>query len=164
MKYSYIFIFSLTLNLPSITFAYDSADQLHTLFTSPGTRLQLDYMRNSGAFNKQAQQNSDFIVLQPANVNMQGIVLRKKHKPVIFANGSNTLKSPIIDNEILIKSGNIKAQSLTIPLNVRQKSLKLMPGQQWSESEGKVSENFQVIPAKQNAVDVVEKMTSKLVN
>lgn len=164
MKNTYIFIITLIMSLPSITFSYDSTGQLHTLFTSPGTRIQLDDMRNSGAFNKHAQKNSNFILRQDVNVNMQGIVLRTKHKPIIFANGSNTLKSPVINDEILVKTGNINSKSLTVPINVRQKSLNLMPGQQWSNSDGKIIETFQVITNKQISGDVIKKITSKIVN
>jgi len=162
MKHTTIYFFTLLICQTSLAFGYDTADKLHTLFTSPGIRIQLDEIRNSGAFNKTTAENTHFNLQQKVNVNMQGIVIRKNQPPIIFVNDNNTLNSPVISNDILIHTNNMSSSSITIPLKARQKSLKLKPGQQWNESEGKTNESFQVNTNKPDSNSVLKNITSKI--
>jgi len=126
-------------------------NELRTLFTSPGIRAQLDKQRRQGKFilhNQEETTNST--PRKPVTVKMQGLVLRKNKPPVVFVNNNNTLSSRVIDSELVVKTNKIKKKKYIIPVRVFNKTIKLKPGQQWNDTDGKIKDSFEVskIPEK----------------
>ncbi|VAW57853.1 hypothetical protein MNBD_GAMMA11-2776 [hydrothermal vent metagenome] len=128
----------------------DGSDRLRTFFTSSHLRNQLDQLRNRGKYTN-TNNNSSKTLRKPLKVKMQGVVLRKKKKPVIFINDENTLKSPVINNEIIIDSAATRRKNYKIPVRVNQKTISLKPGQQWDESKKEVEDTYKIPTKKKPA-------------
>ncbi len=126
----------------------DSQTNLRTLFTTSQVRNQLDQLRDQGKFDNIKNESPSIILRDPAVVKMQGVVIRKNTKPVVFVNDANTLKSPRVSDEVYVNTAKVKKQEYQIPARVYGKKIKLKPGQQWSETRRQVQENFQIKPPK----------------
>jgi len=159
------FLFSLLIMIPgsSISESLDSQEALRTLFTSSHTRQQLDKLREQGKFDKNQQAPSASIFHQPISVKMQGVVIRSDKKPVVFVNDGNTLKSTRINDEIIINTKKLTNKNYKVPVRVNQQSIKLKPGQQWSESDPQVQDNFQIKPTEAK-ISVTDKLIDKVDN
>lgn len=129
----------------SINAEENSVKNLKTLFTTPKERSALDDMRNAGKFNndKKNSGSSFSLKLEPTKVELRGIMIREKGKPVVWVNNGNTLKSQIIDSEITIKTNAIKKQPVKIPVRVNQRTLIMKPGQQWDEVDNRITDKYQ---------------------
>jgi len=161
-------LFFLFFLIPSAAFSelLDTQKNLRTLFTSPHVRRQLDLQRQQGKFDKAAQTTSTITLRKPITVKMQGVVLRKNKKPVVFVNDGNTLKSSKINNEIIVGAKKTNQKIYKVPVRVNQKSVKLKPGQQWNESDKEVKDNYQIKPIKikTDASDDTPEPTDTLTN
>lgn len=159
-----LILFANLFSLPSMASNYASSKQLQTFFTSPGIRFQLNQQRNSGKYDLKSDKQSVSFSLKPLQIKMQGIVLRDKHKPVIFVNDSNTLKSQTVDEQITIKTNRMKVDSVIVPVKVNSESIKLKPGQQWNESDRKTRDNYQIKPAKAKPDGIATEIISKIID
>lgn len=119
-----------------------SSNNLRTFFTSKQERIQLDKLRSSGKYSKDAIGVS--ILREPVKVKMQGIVLRDGKTPVVFVNDENTLKTRHLSNDITVRDHKIKKQAYKIPVSVNQQGVTLRPGQQWDESSRKVEDSYRI--------------------
>jgi len=151
--------------LPSISVAsnYAPLDQLQTFLTSPDVRSQLNQQRDSGKYELNSDKNVANFLRKPLEVKMQGVVLREKHKPVIFVNDSNTLKSSSVNQQIKVKAENIKSNSVIIPIKVNTQPIKLKPGQQWNETDRKTLDNYQIKPSKDKPDGIATEIISKII-
>ncbi|VAW56450.1 hypothetical protein MNBD_GAMMA07-511 [hydrothermal vent metagenome] len=139
------FLLTILLSTSIIAFGNDSQNNLRTLFTSASIRAQLDKQREQGKFIIQDQlASSSSIIRKPITVKMQGLVLRKKKLPVVFINDGNTLSSRVINDELIVKTKQIKRKKYIIPVRVVNKTIKLKPGQQWNETDRKTQDNYEV--------------------
>ena len=125
----------------------DSVDKLRNFFTTPHERNQLDQMRAAGKYSGQKSAASISVIREPLTVKMKGVVIRENNKPVIFVNDGNTLKSSQI-NEVNVHDSTAPPDDLKVPVKVNQQRLMLKPGEQWSETDNKVQENYQIKPSK----------------
>jgi len=141
-----IFVWFLLLFNTNVALAQESTSlkDLRTLFTTTQIRQQLNEQRNQGKFDSTKNSTTNTKLREPIKVNMQGMVIRKNKKTVIFINNENTLKSTIINNEIKVRAGYIKNRSLKIPIRVKQQTIKLKPGQQWNETTHIIEENYRI--------------------
>jgi hypothetical protein len=127
----------------------DSQKSLHTLFTTPLTRKQLDKQRSNGKYNITSQTtNSTSVTSKPVIVKMQGVVIRKNKKPVVFVNDSNTLKSSKVNSKLIVNTRKLTKSTYNVPVRVNQNTFKLKPGQQWNEADNKVVDQYKISPAK----------------
>jgi len=126
----------------------DSQTSLRTLFTTNHVRSQLDQLRQQGKFDNIKSESSTVILREPAVVKMQGVVIRKNTDPVVFVNDENTLKSPQVTNEVYVNTAKVKKQEYKVPARIYGQNIKLKPGQQWSEKDQLVQENYQIKPPK----------------
>jgi len=151
--------------LPHSSFSetLDSQEALRTLFTSSHTRQQLDKLREQGKFDKHQQAPSASIFNNPITIKMQGVVFKGDTKPVVFVNDGNTLKSLNINDEIVISNENISKNAYHVPVRVNQQSLKLKPGQQWSEVDPYVQDSYQIKPPEAR-ISVTDKMIKNVNN
>ena len=142
---------------------YPPLDQLQTFLTSPDVRYQLNQQRDSGKYELNSDKNVTNFLTKPIEVKMQGVVLREKHKPVIFVNDSNTLKSSSVNQKINVKAENIKSNSVIVPIKVNTQSIKLKPGQQWNETDRKTRDIYQIKPSKDKPDGIATEIISKII-
>ena len=127
----------------------DSVERLRTLFTTPLERKKLDDLRKTGQFDgKTNQATGQAIIREPLKVEVKGIVFRDKQKPVIWVNDGNTLKSHKIEDGVKVRTSGVKKSKLKVPVRVFQQTLSMKPGQQWSETDPRVQDKYQIKPAK----------------
>ena len=156
-------ILVLVISIPSVSSAseYDSITHLKRLLTTEYERDELNRLRDSGKFNKSTATTSNVSFREPVKIKMQGIVHRKNTKPIVFVNDSNTLNSSHINNEIIVSDTRIKANK--VPVRINQQSLKLKPGQQWSESSRKTQDNYQIKESNQMPDGLPQDKFSKII-
>ena len=124
---------------------YEQAKRLRTLFTTPLERKKLDELRNKGQFDVNRQTEDDGTVIRPPlTVEVKGLVLRDNKKPVVWVNEGNTLKSQKIEDGVRVRSSAVNRNNLKIPVKVYQKHLTMKPGQQWTETDGKIRDIYQI--------------------
>ena len=148
-----VFIAVVLFSNTSIVDAANSQDELRTLFTTSSTRHKLDTLREQGKFKNANGQSSAPIFREPLIVKMQGVVIRKGKKPVIFANDNNTLTSQKVTDDIRINPKRLKKKSYKISVSVNQQYIKLKPGQQWDESKRQVQDTYQIKASKNKTTE-----------
>jgi len=144
----FILLFTVLYSSAANTSEYNDESRLRTFFTSPQLRADLDELRKSGKFNLTHNASASVIFKEPLKVEMQGIMIHGNKQPIVFINDTSTLKSQSIDDSIRVNSNRIKHQTYKVPVSVNNKSIKLRPGQQWSESNNLVQDKYQIKPSK----------------
>lgn len=153
-----IFLGLITFSVTAATL--DNQNSLDTLFTTPQTRKLLDQQRQQGKFEHKKPQPSTNMTHKPINIRMQGVVIRKNKKNVVFINNGNTLKSSKIGTAIRVNVNAIKKPLYKVEVQVKQQRIFLKPGQQWHESNKLIRENYQIKPVKIQPL-VNHKLTDK---
>ncbi len=155
-------IFLSLISFLSIAATLDNQNSLGTLFTTPQTRKRLDQQRRQGKFDYKLQSSAN-MMHKPISINMQGVVIRKNKKNVVFINNGNTLKSSKIGTAIRVNVKAIKKPLYKVEVQVKQQKIYLKPGQQWHESNKLIHKNDQIKPVKIQVL-IKHKLTLKTNN
>ncbi len=125
---------------------FSSAGELKTLFTSISERQQLDQLRASGVYRKdRAPVAADKPVFsEPLKVEMRGILIKNGGRPVVWVNQGNTMHSVKIEEGIRVRPERADKASKKVPIQIYDRTYRMKPGKIWSESNGKVSDAYQV--------------------
>ena len=108
---------------------------LDKLFTTSNQRQKIDAFRkgnNIGAVREQ---------VGPTDVKIQGIVKRSNGKNTVWVNGQSTLESNTVGG-VRVNSGTIDSRTNKVAISVNNKSVRLKPGQVWSEDTGQISDSY----------------------
>lgn len=116
---------------PVIHAEYDVSD-LGKLFTDKTQRSQIDAVRSGKSSKDEAEQVD--------KVKVSGYMKRSDGKNVVWVNGENTLEESKIDN-VKVYPQNINENNKKVPVKVDNQKIYLKPGESWSKSTGKVSDN-----------------------
>lgn len=116
---------------PVIHAEYDLSD-LGKLFTDKTQRSQIDAARSGKSSKDEAKQVD--------KVKVSGYMKRSDGKNVVWVNGENTLEESKIDN-VKVYPQNINENNKKVPVKVDNQKIYLKPGESWSKSTGKVSDN-----------------------
>lgn len=146
-RYILFFVISATFYpLSAVSSDHDGVERLMTFFTTTTERNKLDEMRTTGGFDKNTELKSDasFFKGSPNKIELKGLMIRGKGKPVVWVNKESTIKSNKIDPQISVQIKSINKEKLKVPINFSQKKLILKPGQQWNETNSKVNDSFQM--------------------
>jgi len=129
---------------------FDAQKNLRTLFTTPDERQKLDKLRRQGKYNNQTPTPPITQAQKPVSLKMQGVVIRKNQKSVIFINDSNNLISNKIESDITVKPQANTDKTYIVPIQVNQTHVKLKPGQQWNELDKSVKDTYEAKAYKSN--------------
>lgn len=129
-------LISLYCILPANSFAaYFEEGALGRLFTTPQQRHRIDLFRKGKTVGITHDQTS------PSDVKIQGMVIRSDGKNTVWVNGKSTLESSRVGGvNVRLNSLNHKTDSVTVVVN--KKTVRLKPGQVWSEDSGKVTDSY----------------------
>jgi len=152
------FILLLFFSSASFSNSNNMQKNLRALFTSSSERNQLNKLRKQGKFDDKTL--TKLTVRKPITVNMQGVVIRKNHSPIIFINNSNNLKSNYINSGIVVKPRASTNNNYIVPISVNQQIIKLKPGQQWRESDKIIKDSYHIKEKKLRANNVGSIKTS----
>lgn len=111
---------------------YDEA-HLQKLFTDKKQRAQMDAVRSGDQIGSGTRQ-------QTSKIKVSGYVMRSDGKNVVWLNNKNTLDSSKVGSAIVHQSSIGKNKKVTV--TVGNKKARLKPGETWSESTGKVKNNY----------------------
>ncbi len=111
---------------------YNAAD-LNKLFTDKKQRARMDVVRSGDQIVPGIKQ-------QTRKIKVSGYVTRSDGKSVVWINNKNTLESSIIGGAKVHQSSIGKNKKVTI--SVDNKTTRLRPGETWSESTGKIKDNY----------------------
>ncbi|MDX2507094.1 MAG: hypothetical protein QNL62_21820 [Gammaproteobacteria bacterium] len=111
---------------------YDAAD-LQKLFTDKKQRARIDAVRSGDQIGSDTRQ-------QTSKIKVSGYVMRSDGKNVVWLNNKNTLDSSKVGGAIVHQSSIGKNKKVTV--TVGNKKARLKPGETWSESTGKVKNNY----------------------
>ena len=111
---------------------YDEA-YLQKLFTDKKQRALIDAVRSGDQIGSGARQ-------QTSKIKVSGYVIRSDGKNVVWLNNKNTLESSKVGGAIVHQSSIGKNKKVTV--TVGNKTARLKPGEIWSESTGKVKDNY----------------------
>lgn len=158
-----IYNLGLSLLLADSQVTYDNDQNLKTLFTSPAERRQLDQLRNSGHFlTSTPSQASSTFFKAPLKVELQGVVIRGNKQPLVFINNKAYSQDQNSDDNISIAPLTSTSKDYTVKVQANDYPFKLRPGQQWSESDLKIQEKYQIKPAKDKPDGMAEKVVSDI--
>ncbi len=108
-----------------------SEKYLQNLFTDKTQRAKIDAVRSGKTFDAGLQHTNEIFV--------NGYMTRSDGKSVVWVNNKNTLDSSTIGDVNIHPSRTGKNKKVTI--SVDGKTVRLKPGETWSESAGKVNDN-----------------------
>jgi hypothetical protein len=115
--------------------AYYDESALGKLFTTPEQRQRIDAFRKGKSMGVTREQVS------PTDVKVQGIVTRSDGKSTVWVNGKSTLEGSSVGGvNVNLNSINDKSDKVTVGIN--KKTVRLKPGQVWSEDSGKISDSY----------------------
>ncbi len=121
-----------------------NTNDLQKFFTSTNIRQQLNKQRIKRALSPVSNSSNPSVMNKVVTVNMQGLVIRQGHPPIVFLNNRNTSKSNIINHSIKINNFFHTQHDYRIPVVVNHKTILLKPGQQWSNTANKIIESYTI--------------------
>lgn len=116
---------------PVLHAEYDISD-LGKLFTDKSQRTQIDATRSGKSSKDEAKQVD--------KVKVSGYMKRSDGKNVVWVNGESTIEESKVDN-VKVYPQNINDSNKKVPVKVDDQKIYLKPGESWSKSTGKVSDN-----------------------
>ena len=120
----------------TLAFAIDYNEQsLGKLFTTPAERRVIDADK-SGDMQQSTTRN-----ITPSNIKVNGLVIRSKGKNAVWVNGNQSKENQTIDG-VKVLSKSVTNKNISIPVLVDGKSIRVKPGQSWSEETGSVVDSY----------------------
>jgi hypothetical protein len=125
-------------------FEQKGSEQLSRLFTTSKKRMFLDRLRKKEVvlgFDVE----EDLIDTQsskPLDVYVQGIMLRRDGRHVVWVNGKNTMSNTELIEGILVDMTGVERNGLNVPMNIYTGQFSMKPGQVWMENTNTVIEAY----------------------
>ena len=132
MRVKTIFVGLLFVLFSGASSAQYDADDLNKLFTEKSQRARIDAARSGNSSGGELRQTRE--------VKVSGYVTRSDGKSVVWVNDKNTLESSRI-GDVKVNQSNI-GKNKKVTVRVGNKTTRLKPGETWSESTGKVKDNY----------------------
>jgi hypothetical protein len=125
---------SASLVLTPASAAQYSEQDLGKLFNTPAQRQQLDTHRKGIRAGTVHEQTA------PSDVRLQGLVKRSDGVTTVWVNGQSTLKSNAVAG--MQVNTNTQHDSNRISITINDKTIKLKPGEVWSEESNHISNGY----------------------
>lgn len=133
--------------LPGISMAEEPASNLASLkrlFTTPYERAELDAMRRRNSFSTPDQtQDKKHPVLPPVTVEVKGVMLRQHGPNVVWVNDKSSMQGNKLDQDIRVSPKRVSSKTLKVPVKARGHSIKLKPGQVWTQGSRSIKDSYQ---------------------
>ena len=132
IKFVIMFLCAYSIQSTAAMFEEKSLDKL---FTTTNERQKIDNFRKGKSIGSVREQVS------PTDVKVQGIVKRSDGKNTVWVNGQSTLESNTVGG-VRVSPGRIDSNNNKVSVSVNNKSVRLKPGQVWSEDTGQISDSY----------------------
>ena len=113
----------------------DEIEELGRLFVDVEQREKLEAMRR-GTYEKEVEPES-----RVSNVRINGVMMRSDGENVVWINGENTLDGEPVKG-VKVNPDTADSETYNVQLQIDGKSIKLKPGQNWSEGTGTIKDNY----------------------
>jgi len=117
------------------TAAYYEEGSLGKLFTTPQQRHNIDAFRKGKSMGVTREQVS------PTDVKVQGLVTRSDGQSTVWVNGKSTLEGSSVGG-VNVRLNSINSQTDKVTVGIKDKNVRLKPGQVWSEDSGKITDSY----------------------
>ena len=117
------------------TAAMFEENAIEKLFTTASERQKIDSFRKGKSVGVAREQVS------PTDVKVQGMVKRSDGKTTVWVNGQSTLDSNTVGG-VRVSPSRTDSNSNKVSVSVNNKSVRLKPGQVWSEDSGQISDSY----------------------
>ncbi len=132
IKFAMMFLCAYSMQSTAAMFEENALDKL---FTTSNQRQKIDNFRKGKSIGSVREQVS------PTDVKVQGIVTRSGGKSTVWVNGQSTLESNTVGG-VRVSPGRIDSNTNKVSVSVNNKSVRLKPGQVWSEDTGQISDSY----------------------
>ncbi len=109
-------------------------EELGRLFTDSAQREKLEAVRYD---TYDEVESTDSIT----TVTVNGLVLRRDAKSVVWINGKSTLEGQP-GNGVIVHTNAADHNSYSVPVEMEGRKLRMKPGQTWSDGAGTVRDNY----------------------
>jgi hypothetical protein len=113
----------------------DEIEELGRLFVDVEQREKLEAVRR-GTYEKEVEQES-----RVSNVRINGVMMRSDGENVVWINGENTLDGEPVKG-VKVNPDAADSETYNVHVQIDCKSIKLKPGQNWSEGTGTIKDNY----------------------
>lgn len=115
--------------------AYYEESSLGKLFSTPVQRQKIDAFRKGKSMGVAREQ------ISPTDIKVQGIVKRSDGASTVWINGKSTLDSNYVGG-VNVRLNSISDSSGKVTVGIKDKAVRLKPGQVWSEDTGRISDGY----------------------
>ena len=133
LKYPVILLALLLISEHAIS--EDEVEELGRLFVDVEQREKLEAVRR-GTYEREVEQES-----RVSNVRINGVMMRSDGENVVWINGENTLDGEPVKG-VKVNPDSADSETYNVQLQIDGKSIKLKPGQNWSEGTGTIKDNY----------------------
>lgn len=113
---------------------YDESS-LENLFTTPVERQSIDNSKREDVPEESVRR------VAPTSVKINGVVIRNNGSNTAWVNGKQTSGNRTTGG-VKVLTRSVRNKDIKIPVLVDGKSVKIKPGQSWSEETGTVVDNY----------------------
>lgn len=121
---------------PWLASAETSDGGLNRLFMEPESRARIDATRKGDPVVVNLEQNRE-----ASKIRVDGVMIRKNGENVVWINGDSNINS-VKAGGVQVHSRQIDKNNYRVPIRVDQKTIRLKPGQIWSDESGKISDDY----------------------
>jgi len=116
--------------------AGNGAEGLNRLFTDPETRARMDAARKGDPVLENIGEYQS-----AKKIRVDGVMMRENGDNVVWVNGESSLDNNKIDGA-RVRTKQIDRKNYRVPLRLDDKTVRLKPGQAWTDESGKVSDDY----------------------
>jgi hypothetical protein len=129
-----LLILAVCISMPKVSSAASDDERLNRLFMNPETRSRIDGARKGDPVMEKSEKGA-----ATSKIRIDGVVLRENGDNVVWVNGKSSLNSNNISGA-QVRTQRIDRMNYRVPVKVDDQTVRLKPGQEWSEESGKVSD------------------------
>jgi len=130
-----LLVLPLLIYCPSaIALDYDERS-LGKLFTTPAERQKIDSLKSGDTQQAQTQR------ITPSSIRVNGVVIRSKGKNTVWVNGERASGNQTVSG-VKVLANSVSKKSKKVPVLVDGKSVRIKPGQSWSDDTEAVVDSY----------------------
>lgn len=108
---------------------------LGKLFTTPAERQTIDSTKSGDV------QQASTRRITPSSIRVNGMVIRSKGKNSVWVNGGKSTGNETVGG-VRVMANSVSKKNIKVPVLVDGKSVRIKPGQSWSEDTEAVVDNY----------------------
>lgn len=120
---------------PLLDAAYYDEHSLGKLFTTPAERQKIDSENRSDVPQLVSRR------IAPTSVKIDGVIIRSKGKNTVWVNGNRTSGNRVVGG-VKVFAASLSKNNLIVPVLVDGRTVRIKPGQSWSEETDSIVDSY----------------------